>query len=97
MSGWKKEDGPNNFGIINARLCGIRLSLPCVDIIRAYAEVTPGYTHMYGNGQHINLFGFDFSAGFQIHKNVAIGYNLNFVVNGTGHSTTHWGRISLLF
>ena len=97
MSSWYEYVGPNNFGIINARACGIRLYLPCVDPVRAYVEITPGFTHLYVADQHTNCFGFDFSAGFQIHKNVAIGYNLNYLTNKNGHATTHWGRISFLF
>jgi len=97
MSGWSELDSPKHFGIINARLGGIRAYLPIVDNFKAYADLAPGYTHIYAYDNHHNFFGLDFSAGLQIHKNVALGYNLTFVVNGSGHITYHWGRISFLF
>lgn len=40
-------------------------------------------------------FGLDFSVGVQLHKRIAIGYNLNFLA--PGKAKTHLARISLLF
>ena len=101
MSGWNSLRSPNHYGVVNARLGGIRAYLPCVENIRLYADLTLGYTYMYMNydnlKQHHHLGSFDAGAGVQLHKNLAIGYNLHFVVNGNGHATYHWGRISLLF
>lgn len=101
MSGWNQMKSPNHYGQVNARLGGVRAYLPLMDKIRAYADVTLGYSYMYlnynGIKAHHHFGSFDASAGFQLHKNFAIGYNLNFVVNGDGHATYHWGRISFLF
>ena len=101
MSGWNALKSPNHYGVVNARLGGIRAYLPCVDNIRLYADLALGYTYMYMNydnlKQHHHLGSFDAGVGVQLHKNVAIGYNLHFVVNGNGHATYHWGKISLLF
>ena len=97
MSGWNELKSPKHYGQINARLCGVRAYLPIVENVRAFADVTPGYTYIYSYGVHNHCVGIDFSAGFQIHRNVAISYNLDFVANGDGHATYHWGRISFLF
>lgn len=40
-------------------------------------------------------FGLDFGVGIQLHKNFAIGYNLNFTAPGSAKS--HWARIAFLF
>jgi hypothetical protein len=101
MSGWNEVKSPEHYGQVNARLGGIRLYLPCVQNVRAYADVTLGYSFFYFNYPNLkrqtHFAGFDFSAGLQIHKNVALGYTLNLIVNGDGHATNHWGRVSLLF
>ena len=98
---------PDKFGMLNVRLCGIRLNMPLYEYFRFYAEVTPGYTFAYFKEnyddvyENINLrqhfFGFDFGAGLQLHKNVSIGYNLNFRINSDFKKITHWGKISFLF
>jgi len=44
-----------------------------------------------------HFFGLDFCTGIQIHKNIAIGYNLNFIANGNGSLLNHMGKISFLF
>ena len=101
MSGWNALKSPNHYGVVNARLGGVRAYLPCIDNIRLYADLALGYTYMYMNydhlKQHHHLGSFDAGAGIQLHKNLAIGYNLHFIVNGNGHATYHWGKISLLF
>ena len=101
MSGWNELKSPDHYGKVNVRLGGVRVYLPCVQNLRFYADVSVGYSFVYlsfpGIKQHSHLAGFDASAGLQIHKNLALGYNLNFIVNGSGHATYHWGRISFLF
>lgn len=97
MSGWNELKSPKHYGHVNVRLCGVRAYLPIYEDIRAFADVVPGYTYIYSYGNHSHCFGADFSAGFQIHRNVAISYNLDFIANGDGHATYHWGRISFLF
>lgn len=103
MSGW---NDPKEAGIVNVRLCGIRLYSPAYNSFRFYTELNPGYTHVYidtnmpfwGNIKgKAHCFGFDFSAGIQVSKHFALGYNLNFMVNSNGQALTHWGRLSLLF
>lgn len=97
MSGWKEIDGPKHFGLVNARLGGVRGYLPIVQNLKAYADVAPGYTYVYSYGNKYHFFGVDMGAGLYIHKNIALGYNLTLIVNGSGHVTYHWGRISILF
>jgi len=61
--------------------------------------------YYYGNGLYYSgdlgskahCFGLDVSAGFQLGKHLELGYNLAFYANGDGNSSTHWGRISILF
>jgi hypothetical protein len=101
MSGW---NDPKEFGIVNVRLFGFRLYTPSISSLRFYAELNPGYTHvfldtktqMYGYLKG-HFFGLDFSAGLQLNKNFALGYNLNYMVNKNGHAISHWGRLSFMF
>ena len=44
-----------------------------------------------------HYFGLDFSLGIQLHKNIAIGYNLNFNTNDDGDLLNHMAKISFLF
>lgn len=44
-----------------------------------------------------HLFGLDFSTGIQLNRNIAIGYDLNFIKNGDWKGMSHWGKISLIF
>ena len=106
MSGWHGYDGPSSMGIINVRALGIRLYTPELEPCRLFAEVTPGYTHVYvdsyvpGWGRlkgDADCFGLDFCAGIEMGKHVALGYNLDYIVNGNASGTTHWGKISILF
>ena len=103
LSGW---NDPKDFGVVNVRLSGIRYHSPAIDAFRFYGELNLGYTYMYLsdietpwgtiNGK-AHCFGLDTGAGFQLSKNLAIGYNANFVVNSNGKALTHWARISILF
>ena len=100
MSSWYRLTGPDKHGLINVRLPGIRLYSPAYESIRAYAELNIGYTHEYlfwDENYHFNYFGLDFSAGFQVHKNIAIGYNLTYGVNSGVSFKNHWGKLSILF
>lgn len=103
MSSWYRLSGPDKNGVINVRLPGIRLYTPSYEDFRVYAEVNLGYTHLYypayhvsgnnyyydGYSEHTNAFGLDFSAGVQVHRNIAIGYNLTYVTNSMGSAKTH--------
>ena len=51
--------------------------------------------HSYYNKEH--FFGLDFSLGVQLHKNIAIGYNLNYITNPDGGLVNNMAKISLLF
>ena len=106
ISGWGEYDGPSSVGLINVRALGVRLYTPRFEPCRLYAEVTPGYTHAYlntyvpgwGNMKGTaDCFGLDFSAGIEIGKHVALGYNLHYMVNSNAGATTHWGKLSILF
>lgn len=106
MSGWHGYDGPSSMGIINVRALGIRLYTPELEPCRLFAEVTPGYTHVYldsyisGWGRlkgDADCFGLDFCAGIEIGGHFALSYNLDYIVNGNASGTTHWGKVSILF
>lgn len=51
------------------------------------------HTHYYKE----HFFGLDFSLGVQFHKNIAIGYNLNYITNNDGGLVNHMAKISFLF
>ena len=116
MSGWHKYDSPKNYSIVNARLMGVRFQIPVYKKLKFYAEVTPGYTYLYKKtkykeydwGYYVtktrtdkqHCLGLDCSAGFQVLRNVSIGYNYTFLATFNGSSDKyhiHWGRISFLF
>jgi hypothetical protein len=106
MSGWGRYDGPSSAGFINIRALGVRLYTPRFEPCRLYAEVTPGYTHFYvdtyipirgGYRGTVDCFGLDFSAGIELGKHLALGYNLHYMVNSDGSATTHWAKFSVLF
>jgi hypothetical protein len=43
-------------------------------------------------------FGPDFGLGVQVHKNVALGYNLNVLASGFDEAAkSHWFKLSFLF
>jgi hypothetical protein len=43
-------------------------------------------------------FGLDFGLGVQVHKNVALGYNLNVLASGFDEAAkSHWFKLSFLF
>jgi hypothetical protein len=44
-----------------------------------------------------HLFGLDFCVGVQVHKNISIGYNLNFITNYGENTKNHMGKISFIF
>ena len=109
MSGWGQYETPDNVGIVNARLMGVRLSAPIYKKLSIFGEATPGYTYMYANVPVItwvyggmlktkaHCFGLDCCAGFQINKHLALGYNFSFFANKNGNSHIHWGRVSIIF
>ncbi len=116
MSGWYKNECPKNFSIINVRLMGLRFQIPIYKNLKFYAEGTPGYTYRYRRtkyrdynwGYYVtktktdksHCLGIDCGAGFQVLKNVSIGYNYTFLATFNSDSDKyhiHWGRISVLF
>jgi hypothetical protein len=97
---------PKECGLLNIRALGFKLYTPAYQSFRIYAGLNLGYTYAYANYEFNNrwyasfkehLFGLDFSTGIQIHKNIAIGYNLNFIKNSNCKGTSHWGNIMFLF
>lgn len=109
MSGWGQYETPDNVGIVNARLLGLRVQGQVSKKLGVFAEVNPGYTYMYidlpvhtmwydgsieGNG---HCFGLDASAGYLFNKHIALAYNYSFFANGNGKGGIHWGRISVIF
>ena len=109
MSGWGEYETPDNVGIVNVRLMGLRLNAPLGKRFGVYADATPGYTYMYVDtffrtttlwGQvkgDAHCFGLDLSVGFLIDKHLSLGYNYSLFVNGNGNSGIHWGRFSIIF
>ncbi|MBR4131135.1 MAG: hypothetical protein IKU02_09505 [Bacteroidaceae bacterium] len=101
---------PREQGLFNLRPLGLRLYTPAHEF-RIYAGLNLGFSFIYANekGFHPNnqlawkwkyrqsCFGLDFKAGIQFHKNIAIGYNLNFIKNKNIKGMGHWGNISVLF
>jgi len=55
------------------------------------------YTEKHSSYFTEHLFGLDFSVGVQFHKNIAIGYNLNFITNNNGELVSHMAKVSFLF
>lgn len=59
-----------------------------------------GSTPLYKTSTVKNhYFGLDCSAGFQVHKNISLGYNYTFLAtfNDTENRHIHWVRLSVLF
>lgn len=91
---------PADFGQVNIRGLGARGYTPAYKSIRGYVDLNMGYTMVYARDwwddiQTSHNFGLDFSVGVQLHKNFAIGYNLNFIAPVKAKS--HWARIAFLF
>ncbi len=109
MSGFGVNETPDKVGVVNVRTMGLRAHTDLCKNLGIYADVTPGYTYMYASvyvdtyyysgyfDSKAHCFGLDVSAGFQLGKHLELGYNLAFYANGDGNSSTHWGRISILF
>ena len=116
MSGWYADECPKNLSIVNARLMGIRFNIPIKGNFKFYAEGTPGYSYVYRRykyreydwGYYVtktrtnksHCFGLDLSAGFQVLKNLSVGYNYTFLATISSDADNyhiHWARISLMF
>jgi len=107
MSGFTS---PLEFGILNLRPVGFRFYTPIYEDIRLYTELNIGYSMSYINqkstsipdvggintSETFHFFGLGFTAGIQISKHFAVGYNLEFYKNNNGESIDHWGKISLI-
>ncbi len=104
MSGEYAEGAnPENFGQLNLKVLGVRGYTPSWKWIRGYADLNMGYTMRYyqtwkDEYEDTHHFGLDFSVGVQLHKRVAIGYNLTYITPADYYrDKTHWARISVLF
>lgn len=100
MSGF---NSPDEAGVLNIKLAGARGYTPSWGWIRGYADLNMGlglnyYKYEGWHSEEVNVnpnFGLDFSVGVQVHKKVAIGYNLNFLA--PDKTKIHMARISVLF
>lgn len=105
MSGF---NSPADAGLLNIKLAGVRGYTPSWKWIRGYADLNMGLGLNYFTGiewqggynfeevTEVNPnFGLDFSVGVQVHKNIAVGYNLSFCAPDKGK--VHMARISVLF
>ena len=104
MSGeYTEAANPENFGQLNIKALGVRGYTPSWKWIRGYADLNLGYALRYykvgsDNYDTTHHFGLDFSVGVQLHKRVAIGYNLTYITPADYYrDKTHWARISVLF
>lgn len=87
-------DAPSDIFTINFRALGARGYTPSWKWIRGYADLNLGLgVNYFYEDVNVN-FGLDFGVGINLHKRVAIGYNLNYVASG---STGHMAKISFLF
>lgn len=116
MSGWHEYDCPKKFSIVNARLMGVRFQIPIYKNLKFYVDGMPGYSYVYRKTTYQeydwgilvtktktdknHCLGLDCGAGFQVLKNLSIGYNYTFLATfneDSGNYHIHWGRISVLF
>ncbi|MBO5591448.1 MAG: hypothetical protein J5913_00595 [Prevotella sp.] len=86
---------PEDFGVVNVKVLGVRGYTPAFHSIRGYADLNLGYSFMYNNHHESHNFSIDFSVGVQLSKHIAIGYNLNSLVND--EAKYHWARFAFLF
>lgn len=93
-------DCPFDSGILNIKALGVRGYTPSYKWIRGYADLNMGvglnyYEKYWSEETEIDAnFSLDFGFGVQVHKSVAIGYNLNYLSNG---ALGHMAKISFLF
>jgi hypothetical protein len=107
MSGFKENSGPAYEGQVNFKFLGARGYTPAWKSIRGYVDLNMGYTLRYsysdvswygGEIAVSHKFGLDFGVGIQVHKNVAIGYNLNVLASGSDETAKrHLFKLSFLF
>ena len=104
MSGeFAEPANPENFGQFNFKILGARGYTPSWKWIRGYVDLNMGYSLRYyqtwrDEYSTTHHFGLDFSVGVQLHKRVAIGYNLNYITPTDYYrDKSHWARISILF
>ncbi|MBQ8865839.1 MAG: hypothetical protein IJ020_06875 [Bacteroidaceae bacterium] len=92
---------PAEVGQFNFKLLGARGYTPAWKSIRGYVDLNLGYTLYYYERydvEAVHNFGLDFGLGVQVHKNVAVGYNLNVLAGGFDEAAkSHWFKVSFLF
>lgn len=98
---------PAEVGQFNFKLLGARGYTPAWKSIRGYVDLNMGYSLYYyddydyywgSEKEVVHNFGLDFGLGVQVHKNVAIGYNLNVLAGGFDEAVkSHWFKVSFLF
>ena len=97
MSGF---NSPADCGQLNLRLPGLRAYTPAYKWIRGYIDVNFGYSLVYEKeyNNYYHFFGLDLSAGVQLHKHFAVGWNCNFIFNDDyAREDTFWARIAYIF
>ncbi|MDE5560540.1 MAG: hypothetical protein K2J00_01870 [Bacteroidaceae bacterium] len=93
-------DCPFDSGILNIKALGVRGYTPSYKWIRGYADLNMGvglnyHENYWYDETDIDVnFSLDFGFGVQVHKNIAFGYNLNYLSNG---ALGHMAKISFLF
>jgi len=106
---------PAKAGQINFSPVGVRLSFPVNKRMRIFTEWNVGYTYIYVSGQELLIPGYRsikingssysymgvyFSAGIQLSRHVAVGYNLDYLNSLRVEEKkiyAHWGKVSFLF
>ncbi|MCH5169289.1 MAG: hypothetical protein J1F27_06565, partial [Prevotellaceae bacterium] len=98
MSGF---NSPADAGLLNIKLAGVRGYTPSWKWIRGYVDLNMGlgvnyyYDYRTDDTEFNPNFGLEFGVGVQVHKNVAVGYNLNFLAPDKAKG--HMAKISVLF
>lgn len=97
-------ESPADVGQFNFKLLGARGYTPAWKSIRGYVDLNMGYSVYYFRNywsdevEGVHNFGLDFGLGVQVHKNVAVGYNLNVLAGGFDEAAkSHWFKVSFLF
>lgn len=96
-------DTPDLGGFVNFRLLGARGYTSSYRWVRGYVDLNLGYTLGYFDfGRSVETthhFGLDFGVGIQLHKNVAIGYNMTYLSSYeySEPGAIHYCKLSCIF
>lgn len=87
---------PSEFFAFSIRALGARGYTPSWKWIRGYTDLNLGLGVISNYSDWYCDFGIDFGIGIQVHKKVAFGYNLNYLVF-EGGGAFHMAKVSVLF